>query len=65
MTNSITLKQYETALSLSGEDLTETEYVDHIVIESDTYHFSLMNLDGSERLVKVSDFVNAEGELIN
>ena len=58
----ITLKQYEIALSMVNNDITEMEYVENLEWDSNgNYFFNLMSFDSEERLVDVNVFLNKDG----
>lgn len=53
-----TLKQMTEAKNLVGTEINELEYIDHIVIENSKTYFQIIHLNGSERLVEISEILN-------
>ena len=53
-----TSKNIDTAKSLIGTEINELEYIDHMVIEGGKTYFSVIHLNGNERLVPVEDIMS-------
>lgn len=45
--------QYSEMMSKVGSEVNELEYIDHIVIENNKYHFVIIHLNGKKRLEEV------------
>jgi len=52
-----TLSQMTEAKNLVGTEINEVEYIDHLVIENSKTYFQVIHLNGSERLLEISEII--------